>query len=102
NLVDVAAFNTHGPAANVFVANQLLYVAEWDKGLAIVPSVPNLQFTVEIDALPATPFSIEVATDLGSPQPWTALLTTNSTRMPFWFTDRTVAAGSKFYRVRQP
>ena len=51
NLVEIAAFATKGPAVNTFVANNLIYVAEGNKGLAIVPSVPNLQFTVEIDAV---------------------------------------------------
>src|SRR2546430_12377845 len=102
NLVEIAAFATKGPAVNTFVANNLIYVAEGNKGLAIVPSVPHLQFTVEVDAQPGAPFTIESATDFGLPQPWTPLLTTNSTRMPFWFTDRDVRGGSKFYRVRQP
>jgi len=86
---------------NVFVTNQLLYVANWDKGLAIIPSALHFQFTVEVDAQPGAPFTIESATDLGLAQPWTPLLTTNSNRMPFWFTDRDPTP-AKFYRVRQP
>jgi len=102
NVVEVAVFDTHGRTQSAFVANDLVYVANWDKGLAIIPSAPHFQFTVEIDAQPGVPFTIESATDLRLPQPWSPLLTTNSTRMPFWFSDRDANATSKFYRVRQP
>jgi hypothetical protein len=101
NLVEVGTFDTRGPAANTFVANKLLYVAEWDKGLAVVPSAPLIQFTVQVDGVPGVPFTIEAATELGLPQAWKSLWTTNSTRMPFWFTDSEVKTGSKFYRVEQ-
>jgi hypothetical protein len=102
NIVEVGVFDAHGPCESLFVANNLVYVANWDQGLAIIPSAPHFQFTVQIDATPGVPFTIESATDLGLPQPWSPLVTTNSNRMPLWFTDRDVAAGSKFYRVRQP
>jgi hypothetical protein len=102
NVIEVALFDAHGRCESLSVANNLVYVANWDQGLTIIPSAPYLQFTVEIDATPGVPFTIESATDLGLPQPWSPLVTTNSNRMPFWFTDRDVAAGSKFYRVRQP
>ena len=102
NVVEVAVFDTHGRTQSAFVANDLVYAANWDKGLAIIPSAPYFQFTVEINAQPGVPFTIESATDLGLAQPWSPLLTTNSTRMPFWFTDRDANAPSKFYRVRQP
>jgi hypothetical protein len=102
NAVEAARFDTRGRCESLFVAKNLVYVANWDQGLAIIPSAPHFQFTVEIDATPGVPFTIESATDLGLPQPWSLLVTTNSNRMPFWFTDRDVAAGSRFYRVRQP
>jgi len=102
NVVEVAVFDTHGRTQSAFVANDLVYVANWDKGLAIIPLAPHFQFTVEIDAQPGVPFTIESATDLRLPHPWSPLLTTNSTRMPFWFTGRDANAPSKFYRIRLP
>jgi hypothetical protein len=88
-----------GNAVNTFVANNLVYVAGWDQGLEIWPT-PS-RFVLEIDAVAGVPFTIESATDLGSPNPWSTLLTTNSTRMPIWFTDGDVQTAAKFYRVRQ-
>ena len=101
NIVEVAVFEAHGGCESLFVANNLVYVANWGQGLAILPTAGRFQFTLQIDSTPGAPFTIESATDLGLPQPWAPLVTTNSNRMPFWFRDRNVAGGSRFYRVQQ-
>jgi len=64
-----------------------------------------VQFTVRVDATPGAPFTLEAATDLAAPIPWTPLLTTNVPAMPFDYVDFDVKLSEKpqkFYRVRQP
>jgi hypothetical protein len=88
----------------VAVAGNRIYVAD-DAGLVVLASLPNLQFTVQVDALTNVPFTVEVATNLASPVQWTALLTTNVATMPFDFVDFDVKSAEqpqKFYRVHQP
>ena len=71
----------------------------------MLPSLPNVQFTVRVDATPGAPFTLEAATDLAAPIPWTPLLITNVPNMPFDYVDFDVKLSEKpqkFYRVRQP
>ena len=71
----------------------------------MLPTLPNLQFTVRVDATPNLSFTLEAATDLSDPNPWQPLLTTNLPVMPFDFVDFDVKLTNKpqkFYRVRQP
>jgi hypothetical protein len=71
----------------------------------VVPSVPNVQFTLRVQAEPGAPFTIEAATDLSAPIPWMPIVTTNVATMPFDFVDfdvRNALKPRKFYRVRQP
>ena len=102
HLVAVRTIDAGGPAYSAVVAGDLMFVAEGDKGLAILPVGPLARFTMQIDGTPAIPATIETTTDLRSPQKWIPFLTTNSSRMPFWFSDTAVQNGQKFYRVHQP
>ena len=55
--------------------------------------------------MPIMPFTLEAATHLNAPIPWTPLLTTNVATMPFDYVDFDVKLSEKpqkFYRVRQP
>jgi hypothetical protein len=66
---------------------------------------PNVQFTVRVDATPGVPFTLQAATNLNAPIPWTPLLTTNVPAMPFDYVDFDVKLSEKpqkYYRVRQP
>ena len=73
-----------------------------------VPSarrLPNVQLTLRIDASDGAPFTLEAATNLNAPNPWTPLLTTTVPAMPFDYADFDVKLSEKpqkFYRVRQP
>jgi len=100
NLVAVGSFDTPGYVDNAVVADKLVYLAEGTTGLVIVPSAPFVQFTLQVDGSSGVPFTIETASGLASTQIWTPLITTNSTRISFWYTDTDVKAPSKFYRVR--
>ena len=69
------------------------------------PSLPNVQFTVRVDATPGVPFTLEAATDFSSPMPWSALFTTNVATLPFdyvGFDVKLAGKPRKSYRVRQP
>jgi len=101
HLISVGVFKTPDFVPNSFVARGLLYVPA-RQGLAILPSSPNFQFTLEVEATPGLPVTIEAASDITFPTRWIPLVTTNAPGTPFWFTDSDVKAGSKFYRVRQP
>ena len=71
----------------------------------MLPTLPNVQFTVRVDATPGVPFTLEAATSLLGPIAWTPLLTTNVPAMPFDFVDFDVKLSDKphkFYRVVQP
>jgi hypothetical protein len=64
-----------------------------------------MQFTVRVEATPGVPFTLEAATNLNTPIPWTPILTTNVLVMPFDYVDFDVKLSEKphkFYRVRQP
>jgi hypothetical protein len=102
NLISLGTLKSPGFAEVAFVAGPLLYVAQGSRGLAILPSAPNLQFTLQVEGTPGTRLTIEATPDLAPPRSWRGLFTTNSARMPFWFTDGEARAGAKLYRVRQP
>jgi len=79
-------------------------VADVYAGLVVLPTLPNVQFTVRVDATPGTPFTLEAATNLNAAIPWTPLLTTNVPAMPFDYVDFDVKLSDKpqkYYRVRQ-
>ena len=71
----------------------------------VLPTLPNVQLTVRVDATPNLPFTLEATTNLSIPNSWQPLLTTNVATMPFDFVDfdaKTSEKPQKFYRVRQP
>ena len=81
------------------------YVADGYAGLVVLPTIPNVQFTLRVDAATNVPFTLEAATDFSTPMPWSPLLTTNVATMPFDYVDFNVKLTNKpqkFYRVRQP
>jgi hypothetical protein len=80
-------------------------VADGEAGLLVLPSLPNVQFTVRVEATPGVPFTLEAATNLLGPVTWSPLLTTNVPGMPFDYVDFDVKIAEKpqkFYRARQP
>jgi len=101
NLVAVGSFPASAWVNRFFVSDGLLYLAEGSDGLLIRPTAPNVPFTLEVEATPAVPFSVETRTNIASPAVWTPLFTTNVSRMPFWFLDSGAPVSQKFYRVRQ-
>jgi hypothetical protein len=82
NCVHVGGYATGGQAQGVAVAAGRIYVACAEAGLLVLPTLPNVQFTVRVDATPGVPFTLEAATNLNAPIPWTPLLTTNVPAMP--------------------
>ena len=105
NCVRVGGYVTRAEAYGVAVVSNRIYVANYDAGLLVLPTLPNVQFTVRVDAATNMPFTLEAATDLFAPMPWTPLVTTNVPVMPFDFVDFDVKLTNKpqkFYRVRQP
>ena len=105
NCVRVGGHDTSGYAQGVTAVAGRIYVADGETGLLVLPTLRDFQFTVRVDAAPGVPFTLEAATDLGAPMPWTPLLTTNVPAMPFDYVDFDVKLSDKphkFYRVRQP
>ena len=103
NILAVGMFDTGGRwSPYAVVADKIVYLTAARDGLLILPSAPKVQLTLQVEANPGEPFTIEAATDLALPDAWTPLLRTNSPLMPFSFTDSDVKGGAKFYRVRQP
>ena len=105
NCVRVGGYDTSGEARAVAVVAGRIYVADGPTGLLVLPTLPNVQFTVRVDATPGVPFTLEAATNLTAPIPWTPLLTTNVPALPFDFVDFDVKLSEKphkYYRVRQP
>jgi len=103
--VRVGGYDTRGWAQGVAAVAGRIYVAASEHGLVVLPTLPNVQFTVRVDATPGVPFTLEAATNLSAPIPWTPLLTTNVPVMPFDYVDFDVKLSDKpqkFYRVRQP
>ncbi len=100
NCIPLAKFARSGQVA---VAEGRIYVAAFDEGLLVVPSLPGLQFAVRVDATPNLPFTLEASSDLEDPTAWQPLVTTNVATMPFVFVDFDVKLPEerhKFYRVR--
>ena len=82
-----------------------IYVADGVAGLVVLPTLSNVQFTVRVDATPGVPFTLDAATNLTAPMPWTPLVTTNVPAMPFDYVDFDVRPSEqpqKYDRVRQP
>ena len=105
NCVRVGGHATDATARGVAVVANRIYLANGEAGLVVLPTLPNVQFTVRVDAAPGVPFTLEAATSLNAPIAWTPLLTTNVATMPFDYVDFDVKQSGKpqkFYRVRQP
>jgi hypothetical protein len=105
NCVRVSGYITRDRAVSVAVDANRIYVATHAHGLVVLPSLPNLQFTVRVGATPNSPFTLEAATNLIEPISWRPLLTTNVSTMPFVYTDFDVKISEKaqkYYRLRQP
>ena len=105
NCVRVGGYDTRGYAWGVAVVAGRIYVTEEQSGLLVLPTLPNVQFTVRVNATPGVPFTLEAATNLAASNSWTALVTTNVPAMPFDYVDFDVKLSEKprkFYRVRQP
>jgi hypothetical protein len=105
NCVRVSGYDTRGLAWGLAVVADRVYVADGQAGLLVLPTLPNVQFTVRVDATSNLPFTLEAATNLSDPNSWQPLLTTNVPAMPFDFVDFDVKLSDKpqkFYRVRQP
>ena len=105
NCVLLGRHDTSGRAYGVTVADARIYVADSFGGLLVLPTLPNVQFTVRVDAATNQPFTLEAATDLAGAGNWSPLVTTNVPAMPFDFVDFDVKLAEKprkFYRVRQP
>ena len=101
-LVALGRFDSGGPASRVFLAGNRVFVAEGDQGMGSLLSAPKVQFTLQVNGIPGIPFTIEAATNPAAPAAWTPVLTTNSTTMPYFFTDTNVNNSRKFYRVTAP
>ncbi|MEK7677696.1 MAG: hypothetical protein AAB676_17850 [Verrucomicrobiota bacterium] len=98
--------DTSGYAWGVAVADNRIYVADAEKGLVVLCSLPNVQYMMRVvEAAPGTPCVIEASPVLGPAAQWTPLYTNPSPSGPFEFTDFDVRISEhprKFYRVRQP
>jgi len=71
----------------------------------VLPTLPNVQFTVRVQATPNETFTLQAATNLAPSIAWANLLTTNVPTMPFDYVDYDVNNAEKpqkFYRVRVP
>lgn len=105
NTVHVGGYNTRGSAFGVAVVADRIYVADGAAGLVVLPTLPNVQFTLRVNATPNEAFTIEASTNLVASNSWSTLLTTNLPAMPFDFVDFDVKVSEKpqkYYRVRQP
>ena len=105
NPVRVAGYKAGGYVFTTTIADGRIYVADGNEGLFVVPTLPNVQFTVRVEAETNQPFTLEAATDLAGTGNWSPLVTTNVPAMPFDFVDFDVKLAEKlrkFYRVRQP
>ncbi len=100
-----AIITTSDYALGVAVVAGRIYVADGEAGLLVLPTLPNVQFIVRVNATPNETFTLDAATHLNTPIPWTPLVTTNVPAMPFDYVDYDVKLTNKpqkFYRVRQP
>ena len=105
NCVRVGHNDTSGTTDGVAVVANRIYLADGYGGLLVLPSLPNIQLSVRIDATPNLSFTLETSSNLADPNSWQPLLTTNVAIMPFDFVDFDVKLSEKpqkFYRVRQP
>ena len=91
--------------SGIAATDERTYFADSARGLIALHALPNIRFSVRVDATPDLPFTLEAATNLSDATPWQPLLTTNVATMPFDFVDFDVKLTNKpqkFYRVRQP
>jgi hypothetical protein len=105
NPISVGRYETSGVARGVAVVADRIYVGDGEAGPVVVPTLPNVQFTVRVEATPGVLFTLEAVTNLLGPVTWSPLLTTNVPAMPFDDMDFDVKLSKKpqkFYRARQP
>jgi hypothetical protein len=105
NPVLVGIHHTGEGVLSVTVVAERIYLTSWTTCLTVLPTLPNVQFSVRVEATTGVPFTLEAATNLSDPNSWQPLLTTNVATMPFDFVDFDVKLADKprkFYRVRQP
>jgi len=105
NCVRVGGYDTSGTAFGAAVVAGRIYMADGEAGLLVLPTLPNVQFGVRVEAEPGVPFTIEAAGDLSAPMPWAPIFSTNVATMPFDYVDFDVRHTNwprKFYCVRQP
>ena len=105
NCVRVGSYEINDLLTDITVVAGRIYVVGERECLLVLPSVPNIQLALRIDATPNVPFTLEAATNLSLTNAWTPLLTTNVPAMPFDFVDFDVKITNKpqkFYRIRQP
>jgi hypothetical protein len=104
--VRLGGYDSSGFAWGVAVAGCRIYLADYEKGLKVLCTLPNVQHMMRVEGgTLGTPYTIEAATNLTEPVGWTALWTTNPTALPFEFADFDVCIATcphKYYRVRQP
>jgi len=90
----------------VAVAGNRVCVADYESGLAVICSVPNVQSMMQVDDVaPGVPCVIEASPILGPAAQWTPLYTNAFPTGRFRFTDidvRITDHPQKFYRARQP
>ena len=105
NCVRVGGYVTRTLALGVEAVAGRAYLVESSGRLTVLPTIPNVQFTLRVEAETNQPFTLEAATDLSGAGNWSPLVTTNVPAMPFDFVDfnvRIAEKPQKFYRVRQP
>ena len=106
NPTRLGGYDTSGSARGVAVAGNRVYVADYEKGLRVLCTLPSAQVMMRVeDGTLGTPFTIETATNLSKPIQWRPIFTNNPAALPFEFTDfnvRGAAQMRKFYRARQP
>ena len=106
NPVRLGGCDASGSPYGVAVAGNRIYVADYEKGLKVFCTLPNVQQMMRVEGgTLGVPFTIEAATDLSGPVKWTPIFTTNAPALPFEFADFDVGMAAypqKFYRVLQP
>ena len=70
--VRLGGYDTSGYAWGVAVAGNRIYVADYEKGLKVFCTLPNVQYMMRVEGgTLGTPYTIEAATNLTEPVEWT-------------------------------
>jgi hypothetical protein len=59
----------------------------------------NGKFGLSVSGDPGPDYALQGTTNLGQPNAWVTLFTTNSPAVPFWWTDPQTNLAQRFYRV---